>query len=284
MVVVAILVSGCEESVDPVLDTDEVFSLYGYLNPAADLQAVRVYAIDGLLEIGTADPLDAEVSSTNLRTGERLIWADSVITFRNESIGHVFYSEFRPDFDTPYELTAVRSDGKSSTVTVLTPPDGATYVDEVNSVRSSVLVTLNWSNIPRLLQAEITYVVKVPFPDGSDTTTVRVDIQSGRVKENVDGSWTVSILPSDDIGTIFSALLVRPGSNPIFLEEIEVKAFVVSEDWESPIGSFDPELLVQPGTFSNVEGGFGFVGGGYYDRFVFDLDDDVARDAGFSIK
>jgi len=169
-------------------------------------------------------------------------------------------------------------------VDVLTPPDGEARVDKVISARSNVIVTLNWSEVPRLIQANVSYFVRIPFPDGSDTTTVRVDIQSGRVSDNGDGTWGVTILPSTDIGMVFSILQIQPGRTPVFLDHIEARVFVVSEEWESPVGSFDPELLVQPGTFSNVENGFGFVGGGYFDSFLFELDDEVARDAGFSIE
>jgi hypothetical protein len=42
-----------------------------------------------------------------------------------------------------------------------------------------------------------------------------------------------------------------------------LSAEVASEDWRPPGGVFDPEVLIEPGTFSNVDRGFGFVGGAY---------------------
>lgn len=280
----AFISTGCEEAVDPVLETDEAFSLYGFLDPSADLQAIRVYTIDGTLQDGGTEPMDAEIRSINRRTGEEVVWRDSVITYYNRTVGHVFYARFQPDFDTPYTLTATGSDGRQTKVDIRTPQDGDARVDKIVSAPSQVLIDLNWSNVPRIIQAKVSYFVRVPFPDGTDTTTVRVDIRSPQVQENSDTSWRVSIIPSADIGFIFSALQRQPGRDPVFLEKIEVQAFVTSEDWESPVGSFDPELLVQPGTFSNVQDGFGFVGGGYFDRFEFVVDDQVARNAGFSIE
>lgn len=284
LVLVALMQTGCEETVDPVLSTDEAFSLYGYLDPTAEQQAIRVFTIDDILRPATTETLDAEVTSTNLQTGEIVVWRDSIITFRDQSVGHVFLADYKATHNTRYRLQAVRGDGRTATVDVLTPPDGEARVDKVVSARSNVIVTLSWSGVPRLIQANVSYFVRIPFSDGSDTTTVRVDIQSGRVRDNGDGTWGVTILPSTDIGMVFSILQIQPGRTPVFLDKIEAKVFVVSEDWESPVGSFDPELLVQPGTFSNVENGFGFVGGGYFDSFLFDLDDEVARDAGFSIE
>lgn len=276
--------TGCEEGVDPVLETSETYSLYGFFDPSADRQAVRVYSIDGVLENSTVGPMDAVVRSINRSTGEEVTWSDSVITFPDRSVGHVYHAPFRAEFDTPYTLRATRSDGRTTEVDVRTPPDGDTLIEQVSSTRSQVIVELTWSNVPRIIKTEVSYFVRVPFPDGSDTTTVRVDIDSGRTQENSNGTWSVFILPSADIGVVFSALQVQPGVTPVFLDKIEARAFVTSDDWESPVGVFDPELLVQPGTFSNVTGGFGFVGGGYFDRFEFVLDDRVARDAGFAVE
>ena len=199
------------------------------------------------------------------------MWRDSIITFYNTRIGHIFYARFRPDHDTPYTLTVTKSDGDGSTVNFSVPPEGHAEVKEIFSARRNVVVRLTWSDAPRIINTKVTYVVKVPFPDGSDTTTVRVVLKSGRAEENSDGTWTVTILPSDDIGTIFTVLQVQAGRTPVILEEIKVDAFVVSEEWESPIGIFDSELLVQPGTFSNVSNGSGFVRGGLFVCFFFQL-------------
>ncbi len=283
LAVLLLVGTGCEEAVDPVLDTPEVFSLYGYLDPSSQRQAVRVFSIDGILENTRAEPLDAVVRTLNRRSGEEVIWRDSILTYDDRSIGHVFYADFMADHGTTYALSATRSDGQATTVEVYTPPDGVVEVDTIFSARSSVIVNLTWSNVPRVIQAEASYFVRVPFPDGSDTTTVRVDIQSGRVEQNSNGTWRVSIIPSADIAAVFSALQIRPGETPVFLDNIEVRAFVTSDDWVSAVGVFDPELLVQPGTFSNVQNGFGFVGGGYFDRFNLKLDRNAARNAGFSV-
>ncbi len=284
ILILLFLTAGCEEGVNPVLETDEVFSMYGFLNPREDLQAIRVYSIDGVLEPAIDQPLDASVTSINRGTGESIVWRDSIVTFFNERIGHIFYARFRPDHDTPYTLTVTNSDGDGSTVDFSVPPEGQAEIKDVFSALRTVVVRLTWSDAPRIINTRVTYAVKIPFPDRSDTTTVRVVLKSGRAEENADGTWTVTILPSDDIGAIFTALQVQPGRTPIILDEIEVNPFVVSEEWESPIGVFDSELLVQPGTFSNVTNGFGFVSGGYYDSFIFELDDEAVLNAGFSLE
>ena len=284
LILVSAIVAGCDESVDPILGTDEAFSFYGFFSPRADTQAVRVYSIDGILKPEASQKLDALVTSTNKSTGETQIWRDSTIVFRDGTVGHVFYSLFRPQHGANYTFQAVRSDGKTAYVDVKTPADGMTELVNIVSGRSNVQVELNWTGVPKVLQTVATYTVRVPFPDRSDTTTIRVRIPSGHAEQISAERWKVTIIPSLDIGTIYSALFLRPSVNPIFLDEIDVGAFIVTEDWESPVGVFDEELLVQPDVFSNVENGFGFIGGGYFDHFVFELSEQNKRDAGFSIE
>jgi len=283
LVSVSFMVSGCDESVSPILGTDEAFSFYGYFNPRADTQAVRVFSIDGILKPEAGQKLDAVVSSINMETGETIVWRDSTVFYRDGSIGHVFYALFRPEHDANYAFSAVRSDGVTTTAELRTPSDGETQIVNLVSSRSNVIVDLEWSNVPKVLHTIATYTVRIPFPDRSDTTTIRVRIPSGQAQETGSDKWKVTIIPSLDIGTIYTALFLRPILNPVFLDDIEVSAFIVSRDWESPAGVFDAELLVQPGVFSNVDGGFGFIGGGYYDTFTFELTDEEKRNAGFSI-
>ena len=37
--------AGCSDSVDPTVGTDQVFSMYGYLDPSSDRQALRIIEI-----------------------------------------------------------------------------------------------------------------------------------------------------------------------------------------------------------------------------------------------
>ena len=284
LLVVSGIVSGCDESVNPILGTEEAFTFYGIFNPQADTQAIRVYSIDGILKPESSQKLDALVTSVNKETGDTQVWRDSVIEFRNGTVGHVFYSLFRPEHDAVYTFKALRSDGKSAFADIKTPADGETELVDIVSTRSNVRVELHWTGVEKVLQTVATYTVRVPFPDRTDTTTIRVRIPSGQAEQLGPERWKVTIIPSLDIGTIYTALFLRPGVNPIFLDDIDVGAFIVSGDWESPVGVFDEELLVQPNVFSNVEHGFGFIGGGYYDHFVFQLSDKNKRDAGFSVE
>ncbi|ARA93599.1 hypothetical protein AWN76_010815 [Rhodothermaceae bacterium RA] len=47
------------------------------------------------------------------------------------------------------------------------------------------------------------------------------------------------------------------------LGSITLRAIAANDAWNPPEGIFDADVLVQPGTMSNVENGFGFIGAGY---------------------
>ncbi|MCH8962583.1 MAG: DUF4249 family protein [Bacteroidetes bacterium] len=116
------LTTGCEESVNPVLGTERAFTLYGFFNPRADTQAVRIFAIEGRLELTRPEPLDAEVASMDLQMSQQQAWQDSVVQYESGRYGHVYWSEFRAEFEHRYRLEAVRSDGATAQVEVTVPP------------------------------------------------------------------------------------------------------------------------------------------------------------------
>ena len=62
-----------------------------------------------------------------------------------------------------------------------------------------------------------------------------------------------------DAERIFGALETRD----VGLVQVTLEAEVASEDWRPRGTVFDPDLLLEPEGFSNVEGGYGFVGSAY---------------------
>ena len=94
------LTTGCEESVNPVLGTDRAFTLYGFFNPQADTQAVRIFAIEGRLELTRPEPPDAKVVSVmgdgsfamavgELETIKRLGLPVTLVVISNGSFGWI---------------------------------------------------------------------------------------------------------------------------------------------------------------------------------------------------
>jgi hypothetical protein len=275
---------GCEESVDPVLESDEAFSFFGFFNPRADTQAIRIFPIEAVLVPATVDSIDARVFTRDMQTGTQYRWRDSVVTFSNGSVGHVFWAAFRPKHDRLYRFWAERSDGAVTSVDVLIPPVGEPMLGEVRAVTGNVSIPVIWRGVPRLLNSLAIYSVKtVSRLDGREFSFDIVTRPPDPVQLS-DGSWRIKVEASVDIGRIFQVLDLRPGIDVLLLDSIELRSFVTGADWNPPGGIFDSEVLVEPGTFSNVEGGFGFVGGGYIDSFRIEVSDEVKKAIGFTVR
>lgn len=263
--------TACETGVDPVIETDVPFSMYGLFNPLSDTQAVRVYPVDGTLIRNSGGALGAIVTSTNLDTGEQHSWTDSVVTFDNGEIGHVFWSDLQVDFEERYRLVVERADGRQSEVSTVVPPFTNVVAEEGDAGTFELPIPVTWDRAPNLIDITVTY-----------RTTGGVSVAEYGIRQTeVDGGRQVIINFREDTRQILLEAIVG-GSGPVRFDEIEVSAVVTNSDWVPPDGRFDPNILVEPGTFSNVENGFGFVGSGYRTTIQFRPTDEMLIAAGFS--
>ena len=57
---------------------------------------------------------------------------------------------------------------------------------------------------------------------------------------------------------------------------------MTDDGWRPPDGVFNEEILVQPGTFSNVEGGFGYFGSVNQLSYEWTLSPEVTALAGYT--
>lgn len=62
-----------------------------------------------------------------------------------------------------------------------------------------------------------------------------------------------------------------------------LSAKVASEDGRLPGGVFDPEILIESGTLSNVEHGFGFVRGAYPTSLTWRPEEDAINRTAFRL-
>ena len=259
-----VALAACSDAVDPTLGTPQAFSLYGYLDPTASHQAVRVAPILGTIDADTSRTIAARVTSTERGTGRTVTWRDSVVTYRDGSAGHIFVADYTP---TPGETVELRveetdGDGRVTTVEVDVP---FLAQSEIGAPLSGVVDTtypVTIRGVPRVIGGTLRlYVTGVPTaPD--DTSTLVVPFEPGQlpIREEA-GEWvaTVPFLAAtrDYLQTLG---LYQRG---LTLLEAEFAPFVASASWDVPPGGLDEEAVVEPGTFSNVTGGFGFVGSGF---------------------
>jgi len=273
------LLSSCDDGVQAVRTDGKAFTMYGYLNPKVDTQAVRVFPIDEVLEAENRAQVDGVLTSTNLETGSQNIWRDSLVTYVDDNKGHVFFSPLRVEFDSPYELSVVRSsDGAVSTATTRTPPLVVDTIEITRDTGTDIEAKISWENAPRLQNVKVRYNLLVELLGDLIDTFFVVDYIPD---EAVEGSiWEINLQFDDDARQVFRTLN-RPQGSRLTLCDVQIEGLVTNREWNPPNGVYDADILVQPGVFSNVENGFGFVGAGYQQTTVWRPDSTQIRGAGF---
>lgn len=265
----ALALAACEDGVADAEKTQQPFTLYGYLDPKADVQPVRVFPIQPLLE--TVGPsIDADVAFLDLESGERHVAVDSIISFPSGEHAHVFNGLFRARFGSTYRIEARRSDGATSSVDVTVPSEVSVEERPVFITRSADS-PIPRPHIPLFFKGEPTWIAKA-------TAIYDVELYELIVRkqyrlsydyrpEQVEGGWVVDVDLTGDFERIRDLLIGEFGpaveDYQIIYQRLRFEVEVVNEGWYPPTGRFDEELLVEPGVMSNVENGFGFVGSGY---------------------
>jgi len=266
--------TACEEGVDPVLGTERAYTVYGFFNARADTQAMRIFAIEGSLALTRPEPLDAQVVSVDRQTGARQAWQDSVTQFVSGRFGHVFWSEFRAVFEHTYRLEATRPDGAVTSVEVTVPPLSEPLLLAPTVADRFVFLPVFWPLAPRLNNIRVRYITN----NGIFEFDYPLD------QEQANGGTAVTVQFSADARRIFGLVVDGGGRvRDLRLEAVEVLALVSNAEWAPPTGVYDPELLVEPGTFTNVDNGFGFVGAGYSSIFHYEPPDSMLIAAGYFV-
>ena len=265
---------GCTDSVDPVIDSGHAYTLYGFLDAHADTQAVRVFAIEGTLDLIRPAPLGAEAISTELESGTQHQWQETIVEFTNGRFGHVYWAAFRSAYGKTYRLEMTRSDDVQSSVEVTVPPVvDPILLDPTLGIGYAIIPVL-WQHAPRVHDIRVSY----------ETNMGTYDFEYPLDQEMRSDGVVVLIRFSRDAREIFRDLhrARRPVAD-LRLHEVRLTVLISSSAWVPPNGIYDPDLLIEPGVFSNVVNGFGFVGAGYDTLMAFDPADSVKIAAGIPV-
>lgn len=266
LVVGATLV-GCEEDPNPFIGEDKPYTLYGFMNPRVERQYVRVISVEGTINDIGIGAESAEVTSIDLETGEQRIWKDSLITFENGRTGVVFYSDFSPAYERDYRLEVKRKDGATSSVEVTVPRDINIVKQDDPNQNPFIPEFFLEGEIPNLLRVDVkydSYALQPQKPVTLDPIPYPVDVSYLGEEIALPGGWLFRVDLRKDRNILRETFNdVCLNADFISVIRMNLEFFVVDDAWVPPGGVFDPEVLVQPELFSNVENGFGYVGAGY---------------------
>lgn len=255
--VVLLVATGCEETVDPFIDSDRYFTVYGYLDTGADTQFVRVVPLRRSIESDGAVPIDAQVTTTELETGFTLTWRDSVVAFPGGRFGHVYYAVFHPVPGRTYRLDVARSDGVVSTAETRVPVARQVAIDAPRLLVGATTQRVTWTGVPaHPFNVEVWYRL-APAGAGSPFQDHVFDYPPARAEGSV---LAFDVKLSEDADSLRRKLGISDPQVRPQLMGVGVRLSVPDSAWSPPGGVFDPEVLVQPELLANVEHGFGFFG------------------------
>ncbi len=277
LVLALCLLAACEDSVSPFIETDRYFTLYGFLDTDQPVQYVRVIPVRRRVDVPAPAPLGATVRTRDLDTGETQAWQDSVVTFSDGSWGNVYFSPFTPLFGHRYQIEVADAEGRTTRAETVVPAArrarvGPLYVSL--SLRQDVLWpdvdyvpfrVQTWYRFARVQNRDQFIDVAVNYPDA--------DLGTGSFE-----GWRVTALLGQDVQKVREQVEFN---TPPELYAVGMKISVTSSDWRPPGGVFDPEILVEPGTFTNVENGFGFFGAIAHLNAEWTLPDAAYRSLGY---
>jgi len=267
MIMVLLLASCRDTTIDPFENDNRIFTIYGFLNPLDTLQTVRVIPItrrnqevSGTRE--TQNTLDAEVFSIDLTASTFHEWEHSLKQFPDNTWGHFFTGNFPIFAGHTYRLIVSRKDGSSTSAETTVPFDASQlilersehYLDPVLGVVQDIIIPdgrnlWDFQTIYHLRSSAGSGRIVVPFelPDpltepGPWTVTLPLELDQGTVARAIAGS----ILVNEESGTrlIGMGLLFR----------------VVDDNWFVYQSQTDAELLSRGDNLSNVSNGAGFWG------------------------
>ncbi|GAB5517950.1 MAG: hypothetical protein RhofKO_02010 [Rhodothermales bacterium] len=264
------LLMGCDTEIDAIEGTERPFTMWGLVNPEVDTQAVRLFSIDERLQLLGDEPIDATFTSTNQSTGEVRVWQDSLVQLADGDLRYVFWSVFPVQHGETFTFEARRSDGAMSTTAPVTvPPPITLRVPEPDrrQVRPILLPLRINGEPPSLPRIDIEYdVATVPQTGSPVARDLKVIVAYEGKAQPVAGGWEINVDLTADVEAVRAAFdAIEEQFALLELNGIEARIHVADAAWVSPIGRFDPEVLVEPGLFSNVTNGFGFVGAAYVD-------------------
>lgn len=138
----ALALAGCGDAFGPIAEDGPAFAVHGALDGRASTQRLRVQDLRGSL-VETPDRLPATVTSTELGSGARTAWRDSLVTLADGTRGHVFVADLEVRAGEAHRVEAVHDDGRASTVAVALPAPTAVAGDASPTPSAAVRVDVD---------------------------------------------------------------------------------------------------------------------------------------------
>ena len=256
----------CDDAfIDPFANDGNYFTVYGFLDQsknfeiAAD-QVLRVIPVTRLPERieSPADEqafIDAQVFTTNLNTQETVTWRHSLERLDNGFYGHIFRARFFVRPGHTYRLEVIRSDGITAIAETTVPVTTATtpiFSEPVVSFDTTqVQQSIFLPGLRSIWKIDMLYRLSGPECGPSSPVTLAY----GRAGSPSANGWAIDIDLTAD-----KARLAEQFGAGFSMCAMGIRAEILDNDWQFPVGELDIETRANPDVLSNVENGYGYFG------------------------
>jgi hypothetical protein len=241
--------NSCDETLDPVKENDLFYySIFGYLDSSEERQWIRVINLQEEIDT-TGEGIDGIVRLENLQTGESSILKDSLFQYSDKFYAYNFWTEQDIDPTGSYRITAERSDGITSSVTVEIPEtfEDPEYQPPISAGDPGRLII---KGVDNLADASIRF--KVRFNVANITVNNTIQVISDTIATGPN-SYYIPIYP-DQISLAIRDL------DSVDIIDCELYVARAGPDWVD-FSSLDRNLIALPDGISNVDNGTGYVVG-----------------------
>lgn len=271
-----LVLAGCDQDtfIDPFVDQDRPFTVYGVLRATDQDHFVRVIPVRRSPEVienersGEAF-LDAIVESIDLASGQRLRWTPELRRLEDGTFGHVFTVRFDPRPGARYRLEVIRSDGETTSAETQIPAASSAGRVEPGPLRGQAGtyeqdIVLRGSGQPAGI--EMVYILSSPLDPAR--TQRRFPVPYGLRGTTVGDGWQFTATLSSDrpallplIEATYSEQALegrRLGTlSDVSLVSLSARVLSVDPAWNPPADPLDFDALAQPGAATNVDNGYG---------------------------
>ena len=280
-----LLMVGCDPSVDLVEPSAQYqFSLFGTLDVTADTQVIRVEPIGDTTQIGAPATIDADVRLTNVETGTQVALKDSfAVVGGGIAQVHNFWTTYSIQPGTTYRVS-VRVDGEAvTTATATTPtrpptllhnPDMETdqpfalpcvYDAEGSPTSFRNTFSMRITDLESVAGFQVRYPLNLSGSETEAAVLTRFDHYDDVEYDDEEELYRASVFYGRDLVNIPGIAQQQCPTQSQFEEPHAVVTVTAGgpnwPDWQD--ASIND--IARPDTFTNVQGGHGFVGGIYSD-------------------
>ena len=260
--ILLLLFVSCEEDFVPLLPTEIVYSVYGYLDSDAASQVLRVVPLRERLR---RDYSEADLSFTTITDGPEgmIYWENRLFLTTDDENALGSMADFRPIGGATYSLRVTDpTTGRSAEADTRLPepiqPEQLLF-DTIYEREMSWVQNLFLDGVVEKHFMEAIYTVRNRTTEKLDSVSIAYD--GRRAGNRVEDRGTAYVLLlQQDADSVYKALGLPSGNRQLALVRIQMRMSSLSEEWDTPDGIRDPAVLSAPGVWSNVSFGMGFFG------------------------